>query len=684
MVELPDIVVKRDVKRIDAMMAVAMAAIVFIVFSPALSNGFVRWADDFNLLDNPTFRGFSPDKLRWMFTTFYWGHYQPLAWLSYAIDFHRYGLDPVGFHLTNILLHALNTVLFYFLAKSLVGRFSDRSTRLSVGCGFGAMVFALHPLRVESVAWASTRGDLLCATFSLLTVISYVKFRDAQNHGGWYLWSLCVYALSLLSRSWSMTLPAVLLILDIYPLRAKRFLLNKIPFAALAALAVVASLLARKTGMGLTSLSEHGIAARVAQAAYGLCFYLWKTFVPMNLSPLYLLNHTVRVTNPKYLLCVFVIVGLSAALFAARRRRPWAWAAWLGYVMTVSPVLGFSQSGWQIAADRYTYLPLMPIGMLIAAGLARTERRSMTSLLGIMLILLAGLSGRQILVWHDTLTLWTHARAQDPSNYVAINLMGQEKERAGNLAGARQDYDEALRLDPRYIGAYINRANLRFRQGDLEKAEADYDEVIRLNPLTENAFAVRGALRQQRGNASGALEDYGLALSLNPFAANILKNRAVLLYGQGRRLEAITDYNTLLKITPNSAEAHLNRGRLKQEAGDLEGALADFDITIRIAPDSADAFVDRAVVKSRLGDAGGALADCCEAIHRNPTAPLAYLNRGFLFGKRGEREKALNDFQRSLDLAPRDWPYRAQIEAAISTLRLAREANETQMNQLEE
>lgn len=660
------------------MVLIAVAVIVLAVFSPVTGNDFVRWADDANLLNNDAYRGFSWPQIRWMFTTFHWGHYQPLAWLTFAADWRIGGHDPRVAHATNVLLHSLNAVLLCVLIATLLrvvfGKEVGARPGFHASCAIGALVFALHPLRVETVAWASTRGDLLCASFWMLTILAYVNYATAApsiRRRALYLASILAYTLAVLSRGWAMTLPLVLFVLDVYPLRRldtaslRRRILEKVPFALLAAEAAAAALLARKIGMGMESFSDHGWASRFAQAAYGLCFYLGKTVMPIGLSPLYLLKHSVDPFNPKYVLCVAVVAGLTLLLFRQRKRWPWAWAAWLCYGITVAPVLGFAQSGWQLVADRYGYLPLLPLGVLAAGGLVCVPIAAVRVVAGTIVALWAGVTMRQIEVWHDTASLWNAALRIDPGNYVARNLLGRERERLGDLAAAGRDYDEALRLDPRYIDAYLSRGRLRYRQRDLAGAEADFDEVIRLNPTTEDALLTRGMLRQERGDAAGAFEDYDMALLVNPDSADTLRNRAILYYKQGRLIDAINDYGALLKRTPDSADAWLDRGRLKKEAGDWKGALEDFSAAIRLAPGSADAFADRAVVRRALGDAAGAVGDCTEAIRLKPDAPLAYFNRGILFVEQGKTDAAAADFQNALDRAPAGWAYRPQLRQAM-------------------
>jgi hypothetical protein len=502
--------------------AALIVAAVAVCFLPALRSQFVLWDDDMNFTDNPFFRGLSTSHLRWMFTTFHGGHYQPLSWVTLGLDYTLWGMNPLGYHLTNIALHAVNALLVYRLIVALVPGVGPRAAVV------GALLFAIHPLRVESVAWVTERRDVLSGLFFLLTVLAYLRFvraKDgAQPWRGWFLVSLGCFLLSLLSKAWGITLPLVLLVLDVYPVRrfgrrgdVGRLLLEKLPYLVLASAGAVLAQLASNQVPAKRTLAQHGIIQRAAQGAYGLVFYLWKTIVPVRLSPVYLLEQTLRPASPRYVVSGVIVAAVTAAVVVLRRRAPWAAAAWACYVLVLATVLGFVQTGPQIAADRYTYLACIPWVVLIAAGLSlRPAGMATAALTAAVLVTLGILTVRQTCVWHDSRTLWEHALRVDPDDYVAYLNRGTVRQTEGDLVGAFADYTEAIRRNPDYFHAYYSRATERLALGDDVGAIADYSETLKIDPWYVEAFNNRGLARQRTGDLEGAIADFGEALRLAP------------------------------------------------------------------------------------------------------------------------------------------------------------------------
>lgn len=401
-----------------------LVLLVLLAFMPALDAGFVYWDDDDLILNNTRYRTLDAQSLRWMFTTFYAGHFQPLTWLSYTLDWALWKREPFGYHLTNVVLHALTAVAFYFVSRRLLsfttGAGSTRSTPVVLSAALAASLFAVHPLRAESVAWIAERRDVLSGFLYVLAVGSYLRYTlrirsrplFEPGHPGWlfYVSSVLLCGASLLAKASAITLPVVLLILDVYPLRRwtiwpadpakpgispalteslcgsassevlgsplqnqrhNRVWLEKVPFFILAVAAGVGALIAQKKTGVLYSYAEHDLWARFAQTCYGLTFYLWKTLWPTNLGPLYEIP-------PREVLFLDLLWGSLIAVpavgFAAvrlRRRWPALMAALAVYVVVLFPVLGIAQSGPQLVADRYSYLSCLGFAVLAGAVLLR-------------------------------------------------------------------------------------------------------------------------------------------------------------------------------------------------------------------------------------------------------------------------------------------------------------------------
>src|SRR6059036_794010 len=511
-----------------------VALFTLAAFLPALQNQFVNWDDKDNFLDNPHYRGLGWTHIRWMWTT-HLGHYIPLTWMTLGLDYLLWGMNPVGYHLTNLLLHAANAVVFFFVVRRLLARAlpspSEHGYALEVSAGVAALVFAIHPLRVESVAWATERRDVLSGLFYLLTILLYLRAREREERGrGWYWLSVAAFVCALLSKSMVVNLPIVLLILDVYPLRrlggavgwwsepARRVYVEKIPFVLLAAAASAIALMAQLSHDTMVSVVQLSGLGRLAVSMYGVSFYLWKTVAPVNLSPLYELPPTVNPWAPPFLLSYGVVVAITAIVLAFRRRVPGLPAAWVAYVVVLLPVLGIFQSGPQIAADRYTYLAGLGWAILAGAGLLscwRTWRGSKTGtpaallVAGVAICVVVGLgvlTWNQVQVWRDSERLWAHALAIDPDSPVAQNNFGYELDRRGKLAEAIDHYRQALRIKPDYALAHTNWGAALGRQGKPAEAIDHYRQALRIKPDDALAHTNLGLALTLQGKLAEAFE----------------------------------------------------------------------------------------------------------------------------------------------------------------------------------
>ena len=506
-----------------------IVATVLLAFAPALSNGFVIWDDDLNFTDNVHYRARGAPQLRRMLTTLLGGPDQPLTWMTPGLDYTLWGMDARGYHLTSILLHALNSACCYFAVAALLraakAPAASDEWRVRLGALVAALLFAVHPLRVESVAWASERRDVVSGLFWLLTIIAYVRaVTTADSRWRWHAIAFGCFVASLLSKAWGITLPAVLLILDVYPLRRLArgtslgaLLLEKVPYAVLAAVAAAVAFGAQSFMPEMRSVAEHGVGARLAQSAYGLAFYCWKTLVPLRLSPAYLLESPLDPTARRYLASAAFVVAATIAAVAARRRAPWALAAWLAFGVIVSPVLGFAQTGPQLVADRYTYLATLPFVAVVGAGVqaaAARDRRVTATAAAAAIAVLGFLTFQQARVWHDSRTLWTHTLALDPTNHIAYTNRGWARQLDGDLDGAIDDYTRAIAVNPRYQLAYYNRGTAYDDRDELAAAAADYTAAITLDPADARPLNNRGWVRQRQGDLAGAIADYRHALAI--------------------------------------------------------------------------------------------------------------------------------------------------------------------------
>ena len=577
-----------SVRRLIPLVIILLSVLAFL---PALQNGFVDWDDSANLIGNSRYRGLGWTELRWMFSTLHMSNYRPLAWMTFGMDYVLWGMEPFGYHLTNLLFHAANAVVVYFIALRLLRLgmpVEPGEVSVRLGAGFAALLFAIHPLRVETVAWASARNDVVSGLFYLLTILFYLRANaGAQTVSGrrrWMMAALASYSLSLLGKGFGITLPVVLLVLDVYPLRrlqdklerwfkppGLRVWLEKIPFLLLGLMAGIVALIAKEHSDALTSIARLGLLPRLSQSSFGLAFYLWKTVVPVALSPLY--EIPVRV-DPWDWLCVLsgvVVVAVSLSLFVFRQRWPAGLAIWTSYVVILAPVLGIAQSGPQFVADRYSYLPCVGLALLAGAGAVSFLEHWNNGKIGkgwfafaavsaaVTLILLPVMTWRQTRVWHDSETLYRYI--------IAVT--------------------EGTRFQPSY--AHGNLAALLQRRGELTEAVKHYRRAVEINPSDEKTHYNLGNALSELGHSGEAMEQYRLAVLMNPANVQAQYNLAVALDSHGDSVKAIEHYRRALELDPRYALAHNNLGVALAERGELVEAIKHFRRALEIDPGYVEA-----------------------------------------------------------------------------------------------
>ncbi|MGH7536029.1 MAG: tetratricopeptide repeat protein [Gemmatimonadales bacterium] len=551
----------------------------FVAFLPTLGNGFVGgWDDNTNLVDNLDYRGLGWRQLRWMFSAFVLCHYQPLTWLTFGLDYVLWGMNPVGYHLTSLMLHMATTVVFYAVAVRLLAAALPAvgdPIAAKLGAAVAAVLFAVHPLRVESVAWATERRDVLCGLFYLLAVLAYLRAcKGAAGEGlwqqRWYWGAVALGGLALLSKSMAVSLPVVLLVLDVYPLgrlggRAGwrgevgwRVLMEKAPFVVLSGAASVIALKALDAGNVL--IAQLSALDRVAISLYSLVFLLWKMVVPLTLSPLYELPVRIEPLSWPYVGAAVVVVTISATAFRLRRRCPGLAAVWVSYVVILLPVLGIVQNGGsQIAADRYTYVAGLGWALLAGAGMeawVAAERRRLVrpqramvlggAAVAVIAVALGALTWRQAQVWHDPKSLWTHALSTHPSA-IAYHNLGVLIFRQGELAEAVRHYRQAVALKPDYAAAETHLGVALFQLGELAEATRHLRRAVDLDPESVEARTNLGVALFKQGDLLKAAEHLRHAVATEPGSAEAQYNLGLVLEGLGRQSEAIEHYRRAQK-----------------------------------------------------------------------------------------------------------------------------------------
>ena len=528
-----------------------VAGLAFWVMSPALEGEFVNLDDRVNFVSNSAWRGVGAEQLTWMFTHLD-GHYQPVTWLSHGIDYALFGLNPYAFHLVNLLFHSMNAVLVYWIFFALFGRVrSLRAARgtdaLRFATAAGALLFAVHPLRVEAVAWITERRAVLFLFFVLVSLLFYLKSNEEGVQPGERLRALVVsvssFALAMLSNALCMTLPVLLLLLDTYPLGRIRGtadllprLREKLPYFAVTIIGIVIQLSAQSAGEAIDPESTYTVADMLTQPGHRLVFYLQKTVAPVGLYPMYLLPLDRDPFSAAHLLAGGAVVIITAVLFVLARRAPALLTSWLAFGLLLSPVLGLIQVGYHFASDRNAYFAGLVPAALIAGGLARllVDRRGVWLAAGAalaLIVVLAGMSHRQSQTWISSTAMWRHALEHDAENYFAHYNLAHELQAKGELDSAIDHYTRAIFARGDDARLYYNRGVVWAEKREYKRAIPDFDRAIELDPEHWRAFNNRGVTHLGRGDFELAIADFSRAIELAPEQAQHLRRAGAGLRG---------------------------------------------------------------------------------------------------------------------------------------------------------
>jgi len=579
------------------LLAALVSAVVFAAYTPALLNGFVNFDDSLYVYDNPAIRSLDLKTVWFFFANPFAANWHPLTMVSLAIDYALWGLDPFGYHLTNIVVHSLNAFLTAFLTMRLIEEAGALvpSMAVPVAGAVAALLFGLHPMRVESVAWASERKDVLCGLFFLLSLLCYTRYASTRPGRAYYPASLIFAAFSLLSKPMAVTLPLVLLILDFYPLGRLtkgsrvglwRVLLEKLPFVALSLVSVGVTLGAQQARGSVARLDAYPLAARVFVSVKSVVFYLYKTFLPFDLCPFYPLPTKWSFSDPGFMASAGLVLVVTAFAVLTFRSRRYFLAAWLYYIVTLLPVLGIVQAGRQAAADRYMYLPAIGLFVLVAAGAGQLYQRYsgvaarvvLSAVFLVVSALMAYATVTQEAVWKDSLALWTHEIKNYPLShrFVYVNR-GLEYQRLGRLTEALADFNTAAGIPATDdTNPYINRGHVYSLLGDLSKALADFDRSIRLFPADINAYYNRGLVYQRLGNCAAAVADYSKMISYGVAEVNSHINRGICYAILGNFDEASKDLESAASLEPGNQFVYLNLGKIYSDMGRAEQAALNF------------------------------------------------------------------------------------------------------------
>jgi len=520
--------------------------------------------------ENPAVKaGLTPRSIAWAFTSLHASNWHPLTWLSHMLDVQLFGLDAGRHHLVNVLFHIANSLLLYGVLRAMTGR-------LWPSC-LVALLFALHPLHVQSVAWVAERKDVLSTLLGLLAMGAYVRYGLRPAVGS-YLPVLLFFILGLMAKPMIVTLPFVFLLLDFWPLQRFQIgrslppgrlppgssskaalILEKIPLFMISAASSVVTIYAQQAGGAVSSLTEIALSDRVLNALVAYAAYIVKMIWPARLAVIYPYPGGWPAWQIAAAFCL--LAGISFLVVRCRQSRPWLVVGWLWYLGTLVPVIGLVQVGAQAMADRYTYMPFIGLFIMVAWELAAlTGRfravRALVYAITAAVVLAAGAAAfNQVGYWRNTVTLFERTLEVTRNNYIAHNSLGHHW----------------------------------LEQGDTERAAAHFQEALLINPAFELAHTNLGLIQSRRGNLDAAMQHYVRALQINPNYSIAHNNMGNAFYRLGKANKAIAHYLAAIRINPEYAEAYNNLGAALIRTGEIDKAVMFFRRAIRIDPNYLDA-----------------------------------------------------------------------------------------------
>lgn len=565
---------------------------------------FLNFDDNLYVFNNPhVLSGVNRASLLWMWRGIVCSNWHPVTMFTHMLDVQLFGANPGPAHLVNAFLHTSNVILLFGLLNYLTGAFWRSS--------FAAALFALHPTRVESVAWISERKDVLSAFFFMLILWMYARYAQSDKKKRiFYLSALGFYVLGLMSKPMLVTVPVMLLLLDLWPLeRIRSFreginrIIEKIPFFALSAASCLATLWAQQKTIG--SLEKFTVAMRLENAVYSYGRYLLKTVWPHPLVAFYPYDADIP----------FMRIGLSAAALLAisvlavwqMKRQPWILTGWLWFVLMLIPVIGLVQVGAQAMAERYTYLPyigLFMMGAWLLEPLARWNgfRRWVPALCILLLILCARETWSYAHVWKNSISLFEHALKVSERNYVAHNNLGLAYFKAGRVEDAIHQYARSIAINAYHSRAYNNMASALSDKGDMEKAVEMYLKAIALNPKDPEPYYSMGVLCAKQGRHEKAIMYYQEAIRLNPEDQDAQNNLGNVYLRDKKFKEAGEHYRRALEIYPKYDRALYGLGESERIQGRLDEALAYYEKAAAANPDYAKAWLGIGKTQKARGD----------------------------------------------------------------------------------
>ena len=644
-------------RRSDFLIGLALLAATFAVYAQVRHFDFVNLDDSaYNSANPHVRRGITPEGLEWAFTSGDDANWFPITRISHMLDCQLFGLASGWHHLTNVLIHGVAALLLF--------AFFRRATGARWPSALVAFLFAVHPLHVESVAWVSERKDVLSAFFWFLTMLAYQRYAERPGWGR-YLLVVAAFCCGLMSKPMVVTLPFVMLLLDAWPLRRKArtaaILLEKVPLLALSLVVSVITWLVQQRAGAVKPLGRFPLGLRLENALVSYGVYIVQMFRPVRLAVFY--PYPRHLPAWQAVLAGVVLAGASVMVVRLRRGRPYLVTGWFWYLGTLIPVIGLVQVGAQAHADRYTYIPMAGLSILVAWGAAELASRPRVKslaavLLSVACLACAVLAWFQVQHWRNSETLFRHALEATTENAVAQDNLGNYLMNVpGGLPEAVVHLEEALRIDPDSIPAHTELGNALARMpGRLPESFPHFHAALRLAPDWPIAHNELGSALWKAGRLPEAIAEFATASRLDPdYAAAHYNLGLALSQVPGRLADAISEFQAAIRIQPDYAEAQLNLGNvLAGVPGRLPDAIGAYQAALGIRPDYAEAHYDLGKVLSAMpGRVADAMAEYQAALRIRPDYAEAHNNLGNLLSQvPGRVPEAIAEYEAALGIRP--------------------------------
>lgn len=579
-----------------------------IAYSPVFKAAFTNWDDPKYIDENPMIMNFGWNSLKLIFSSFFMGHYHPLTMLSLAFDHLLFSNNPTAFHVVNLLLHIINSILVFFILWKLI---IDKKIIIIT-----SLLFALHPMHVESVAWISERKDVLFALFFLISTYIYLVFLESKK-AKWYFLSFVAFIFSCLSKSAAITLPLCLLLIDYLkgqPMKDPKTYFNKIPFLLLSVLFGILSIFANKP---LDNDAEAVILTwgdRIFCSAYSFVLYLFKLGFPVQLSAWY------PYPNGQYFyyfasVAFLIIILMIFSFFKWYRKDKIILFSILFFIINIVLVLQVFPVRSTIIAERYTYIPSIGFFLLITYFYSKyleNKKKShlmATSLMYIYIGIMAIGTFNRSQVWNNSKSLWENVLEKNADVTVALNNIGLAKTDLGEYADAIVNFDHLLKIKPDYVDAYVNRGFARERLNDSTGALQDYSHAIELDRYNILAYSNRAMLLSDLNDSVYAFKDINYALKLRPNESMLHRNLGLIYVKFNNLNQGLKQLSKAIAINNNYSLAYENRGYIFHRTGKYNDALADYNTAIKLSEKSADTYFNRAATWFKLGKNNNACKD---------------------------------------------------------------------------